>query len=927
MSILTVTNTNDSGANSLRDKVLTAVSGDIIEFDSSISNSTIYLSTGEIVIDKHLTIRANKDITLDGMSSSRIFHSNLNLTITLEGLIFENGYSSTAGGAYIADQDSDITIRNCEFRNNYAYQGGGGVCSSWRNKLLVDNCLFDNNSSDDGSKEQSSGGLYIRETTNSPAVIRSTFTNNTGINGGGIYSVLANTTINACRFINNDTTLGGTFTGPTKGYGAGLYFDGANGGQITVANCYFEGNICAGQGAGIFIFLYAGDNAVIDRCDVRNNTAQNDTLNQGLGGGLRIGGDGAHFVIKDSSFTHNRAYESGGGIFKGGDSTMELIYCTLSNNIVRRDANNTNGLGGGIFLDDNPTTKTITNCTIAYNKVGWQGGGIYAGNSYTTLTNSIVALNEANNGGNSWNVKHNNTSQLADGGKNIQYPDKHPFDPQDVYITATAYIIDPELDLLGSNGGNILTHPLLPTSPAIDYGDPISGRTSDSRNVAIQNAPDVGAYEFETIYPEIEVIDNRNPSNPINIISDSGYIINFNSIIQNVSSTAELIIRNSGTAILGISDITFDNPTFSVNSNNFSINPLDETTITITFDTNTIGTFNSTVSIANNDVDENPFLFSIQGEVIAAPASSLITIDYTGTDTELLIPLSIDTENMVNNGILNPSNPLILFEKAGNALDYYIEPPFPSPNTIIFIKDPSPTTGTYSINVSYGSASGINPLTNILPTDTAIQIQPNRYKGILNNAQVINSVTDHSTSNHPLKGNSTYSTGDRINNLNTIRINNENTLIIKSNITNRERHIFLILKYISGTGHIFGINNLADVAIDENYHLCIDQEGYRLVTSIALTTNNIYLIEIKADNINGTEVLVNHNLVGNYHKNLLDYPINEVNSLKLGKMPLSINNAEYLLGDFILIEGVSSNLIYKRYLSSKYSIPNEITIS
>jgi len=927
MAILTVTNINDSGANSFRERVSAATSGDIIEFDSSISNSTVYLTSGEVVIDKHLTIRANKDITLDGMNNSRILYSNPNLTISLEGLIFNNGYTPTAGGAYHADEDSDITISNCEFRNNYAYQGGGGVCSSWRNKLLIDQCLFDNNVSEDGSKEQSSGGLYIRESTTNPTVTNSIFTNNRGINGGGIHSVLANTTIENCKFINNDTTLGGTFTGPTKGYGAGLYFDGANGGQISVNNSYFEGNICAGQGAGIFIFLYSGETAVFDRCDVRNNIAENDTLNQGLGGGLRIGGDGAHYLIKDSSFTNNRAYESGGGIFKGGNSTMDLIYCTISNNIARRDTANTNGLGGGIFLDNNTTSKNITNCTIAYNKVGWQGGGIYEGNSSTTLTNSIVAFNEANNGGNTWNVKHNNTSQLADGGKNIQYPDKHPFDPQDVYVTATAYVVDPELDTLASNGGDILTHALLPTSPAIDYGNPVSGRTTDSRNVNIQNAPDVGAYEYETVHPEIEVLDNRDPSNRINIVSGTNYSLDFGTIVQGINTTAEIVIKNIGTATLGISNISISSTAFSINTTNLSITPLDETILTVTFDTSTVGVYSSTISISSNDIDENPFTFDIEGEVIAAGPTSTITVDYTGSDTELLIPLTIDTQTMVDNGILNQNNPLVFFEKGGAVLDYFIENPFPSTETLIIIKDTTPVTGTYSINVSYGSATGINPLNNILPTSTSIHVSPNRYKGVLSNSQVVDNVNDHSQSSHPLKGNSTYSTGDRINNLSTLRIDPGNTLILKSNIPNRERHLFLVIKYLSGQGHILGINNLADLAIDQNYNLCIDQENKRLTTSLVMTPNTDYLIEIKADTANGTEVYANHNLIGNHTNNLLDYPINEINSIKFGKLPLALSNAEFLLGDFILLEGISTDPIYTRYLSSKYLIPNNITVT
>ncbi len=53
---LTVTTTADSGAGSLRDAIAAAGNGDTIQFDAALNGQTINLTSGELVIDKNITI-------------------------------------------------------------------------------------------------------------------------------------------------------------------------------------------------------------------------------------------------------------------------------------------------------------------------------------------------------------------------------------------------------------------------------------------------------------------------------------------------------------------------------------------------------------------------------------------------------------------------------------------------------------------------------------------------------------------------------------------------------------------------------------------------------------------------------------------------------------------------------------------------------
>ena len=53
---ITVTTTNDSGAGSLRQAIIDSLQTDTINFDSSLNGQTITLTSGQLLIDKDLTI-------------------------------------------------------------------------------------------------------------------------------------------------------------------------------------------------------------------------------------------------------------------------------------------------------------------------------------------------------------------------------------------------------------------------------------------------------------------------------------------------------------------------------------------------------------------------------------------------------------------------------------------------------------------------------------------------------------------------------------------------------------------------------------------------------------------------------------------------------------------------------------------------------
>src|SRR6266403_4432411 len=89
--IITVTNTNDSGLGSLRQALADANDGDTINFDPALNGQTINLTSGELAIDKNITITGPGPNLLAVSGSSggnpiRIFHVMTGHTVIIEGL-------------------------------------------------------------------------------------------------------------------------------------------------------------------------------------------------------------------------------------------------------------------------------------------------------------------------------------------------------------------------------------------------------------------------------------------------------------------------------------------------------------------------------------------------------------------------------------------------------------------------------------------------------------------------------------------------------------------------------------------------------------------------------------------------------------------------------------------------------------------------
>ena len=481
MATLTVTSNADSGAGSLRAAIAIAQPGDTIQFNASLANQTITLTTGQLEIDKNLIIDgANApSLSISGNNSSRVFFIQgdppwIPIDVTLRNLIIANGKTNGvgeegAGGGIRTGSGIKLTVENSEFKNNHANgEGGGAIYAGYQSTNTLINTKFDGNSSSgngtSGPTERGAGAIAVKSES-SLTVKDSEFTNNTGIIGGAINTVLSSLTVENSTFINNNST---GYAGAIYTDGASAEADGSTSGKIEIRNSRFDGNTGAGQGGGLFLYVYTADKVIVENSTIINNQVIEDAKGDALGGGLRHGN--GELEIKNTTFANNRALGQGGGLWVGERSPTTIDNSTFYENRAE-SADGKGGLGGAIVLANGSNPTNITNTTIANNYAGFQGGGFWGGGSSTNLTKTIVADNLANNGGNNWNIYHHTGTVFSDGGGNVQSPNPNP---DDTKITAGVTLIDPKLGAFVDNGGVVQTPPL-PGNPEIQAGAVPSG--------------------------------------------------------------------------------------------------------------------------------------------------------------------------------------------------------------------------------------------------------------------------------------------------------------------------------------------------------------------------------------------------------------------------------------------------------------------
>lgn len=226
-STITVTNTNDSGAGSLRQALADAIAGDVITFDASLTGQTITLAS-ELSVATPLTIDGSTtpNVTVSGNNSVRVF--NVTAPATLMGFTVANGQNlptgsgagintssdltlilmqiidneARIGGGIAAGNASAVVINQSTLSGNSALLAGGGFFGLNTSVAIANSAIYSNTSDQDGAGLELSGGSLLLE--------NSTVSGNQATRqGGGVWTSSTNATLRYSTLTNNQASIGG----------------------------------------------------------------------------------------------------------------------------------------------------------------------------------------------------------------------------------------------------------------------------------------------------------------------------------------------------------------------------------------------------------------------------------------------------------------------------------------------------------------------------------------------------------------------------------------------------------------------------------------------------------------------------------------------------------------------------------------------
>ena len=497
-----VTNTQDSGAGSLREAITLANANpgeDIIEL-SSVSGDIATTSDLPYISDDLNIIGPGPDVLAISSPLSVVPTSVYSyLQVNISGLK-TTGISTTGDNSSVNTfgSTSKLTVDNCVIAN-----GGVGVDIGDGGSIVMSNSLISGNS----AGFWLGGGFGRRDGTSEHLQFSNTTITDNAVAGDFLLSPWNTASFDNCRITNNGSGITGRLTSLNI---SNTLITENNSHAIDIPNRGF-----IDEGTGFFDMSVNITNSMIknNQGDGVNIDPGQEALELTFSGSTLEGNSGSGISFDSSS---SSSYLSDSITFR---LAMKLMNSTISSNnrhgvnFYSRDAanplelnieNSTISNNKGIGIRFQGHTGTINNTTITGNL---EGGSInstpaaafinYEPSNDLKLTNTIIAGNtfagSYDLGGTTIITASNSLIQNPD---TLFYPNPIPGD--------NLIDVNPLLGSLSDNGGTTKTHALLTGSPAIDAADNASCTSLDQRGIARPqdgNADgslicDMGAYEL-----------------------------------------------------------------------------------------------------------------------------------------------------------------------------------------------------------------------------------------------------------------------------------------------------------------------------------------------------------------------------------------------------------------------------------------------
>ena len=499
------------------------------------------------------SITIDKDLTITGISAGdTIIQANASENLASDRVVTVNSSKT-------------VTISNVTIRHGNKSGNGGGVLNN--GDLTLKNCFISDNQADGG-------------------------------NGGGIFSS-GNLTVINCTISGNEAKKGGGIQ------------NAGSGGYVKLSNCtIYDNESTGGDTGGVRI---NNDTATIKNTIIAGNTGGND-CDDGSSTPATLGGT---FTSGGYNLIGSSCPDDGSTDIITVDVTTDIDSFDTTNNvypILNTSINALNGVGDCTDIDSD---------TVSTDQRGFiRGDGICDIGAYEYPASDFEA--EIDVQLDSTSITDGTTTEIDIGTFLNGSTSTKEFTIENVDST-----YDLKVDGFTSSSSKF-TISSSPSSIAASSTDPFEITVDTSADGTFSgtisfytNDDSEATFDFpitttiSATLPEIEVQDDDS-----NVLTDNNSSIDFGDITTGDADVSKTFtIYNTGTSNLTVSSISVTTDTgsaFTIDDSSFTspIVSSSNDTFIITLTTGTTGDYTETITIANDDSDENPFTFTITGTIL-----------------------------------------------------------------------------------------------------------------------------------------------------------------------------------------------------------------------------------------------------------------------------------------------------------------------
>jgi uncharacterized delta-60 repeat protein len=411
-----VLNTSDDGIGSLRQTIRDALPGATITvnipttdpgYNSSTGVYTITLTSGELSIDKNLTIDGGDAtlLTISGNNASRVFEVGAGVTATLTNMTITGGRVTTPdqnGGGI--KNGGTLTLTNCTISGNTADPNtasgkpraeGGAIYNGQAASLTINNCVISNNVANGGGAIYNDGGnngdtstVVIKGSTLSGNASKADVNTNVCDGGGAIKNTVRDGSgvvwvINSTIASNSTDNTGGAVSNETNFSSTSV--------TLNVINSTLSYNVSANDGSAIY-------NSPADAATLQilNSTLSQNYMTNGTTGMVFSEGGAVDATVVIRSTIFNTYFTNAAG------QPQQSLFFDFGGNSVTTSHNMSNDNGDGVLTG---TGDQINTDPLL---------GALANNGGPTLTHALLVGSPALDQGKNFAVDQNNAAITAD---------------------------------------------------------------------------------------------------------------------------------------------------------------------------------------------------------------------------------------------------------------------------------------------------------------------------------------------------------------------------------------------------------------------------------------------------------------------------------------------------------------------------------